>query len=184
MSALPIEEPYTIDYIESLPPGERAELIDGKLYSMAAPSVIHQRLIMNLSAALHSFIRSNGGKCEVFPAPFAVYLDGLEDRYNYLEPDISVICDPSRLENGKGCSGPPDMVIEIVSPSTAYLDRVLKLEKYRRSGVTEYWIVDPVSEKIDKYDFKAGQVISYSFSDPASVSIFGGQLEITLAALL
>lgn len=127
---------FTIDNIYALPDGQRAELIDGQIYNMAPPSAIHQELVMELSATLRNYIRSKQGKCKVYPAPFAVFLN--QDLYNYVEPDISVICDSGKI-NEKGCNGAPDLIIEIVSPSSQRMDYLTKLFKYRTSGVREYW---------------------------------------------
>lgn len=110
MEVLKQEEHYTIGDIYNLPEGERAELIDGHIYYMAPPSRTHQRLVSRLNQKIANYIEDNHGKCEVFPAPFAVFLD--EDDTTYVEPDISVICDPSKLDE-KGCHGAPDWVIEI-----------------------------------------------------------------------
>ncbi len=112
---LPNAKIYTTEDIYALPEGERAELIDGRLYNMAPPSRIHQEILMELSATLRDYIRKNAGNCKVYPAPFAVFLG--EDNKNYVEPDISVICDKNKLTD-KGCNGAPDFVIEIVSPGS------------------------------------------------------------------
>ena len=85
------------------------------------------------------YIRKNNGECEVFPAPFAVFLN--DDDMNYVEPDISVICDKNKISD-KGCQGAPDWVIEIISPSSMAMDYFTKLFQYQKSGVREYWIVD------------------------------------------
>lgn len=74
MGAIREEEIYTIDDIYSLPEGERAELIDGQIFYMALPTTNHQRLVSYLSTEINLFIRQNNGECEVFPAPFAVFL--------------------------------------------------------------------------------------------------------------
>lgn len=92
MEAFRKEESYTIDDIYALPDGERAELIDGKIYYMAPPNTRHQRLVMDLSYQIKDYIRRNKGECEVFPAPFTVFLNK-----NYVEPDISVICDKNKI---------------------------------------------------------------------------------------
>lgn len=105
---LPKEELYTIGDIYSLPEGERAELIDGQIYDMAPPSRHHQEISMELSTAIQSYIRSKKGNCRVYAAPFAVQLD--EDSHTYVEPDISVICDPKKLDE-RGCKGAPDWII-------------------------------------------------------------------------
>lgn len=92
---LPKSNTYTIDDIYALPEGQRAELIDGQIYDMAPPSPMHQELVMELSATLRDYIKKNGGPGKVCPAPFAVFLN--EDDRNYVEPDISVICDSSKV---------------------------------------------------------------------------------------
>lgn len=84
------EDIYTIKDIYALPAGERAELIEGKIYDMAPPSAAHQRILIALSTAIYNYIDSNKGSCGVYLAPFAVFLN--EDDKNYVEPDISVIC--------------------------------------------------------------------------------------------
>ena len=94
------EKVYTIDDIYALPEGERAELIDGHIYYMAPPNRTHQKISMELSARILEYIRSHKGKCEVYAAPFAVYLD--DTTGTYVEPDISVICDPDKLDD-QGC---------------------------------------------------------------------------------
>lgn len=162
----------TTEYIESLPEGKRAELIDGHVYYMAAPSTFHQELVHQISWTIENYIRKNQGNCKVFPAPFAVYIN--DDKYSYLEPDISVICNPDKLDE-KGCHGAPDWVIEVVSPSSRAIDYILKLFKYHAAGVREYWIVDPSSRQVITYSFdepeNAGQ---YLFSDDIPVSIYPG----------
>ena len=132
------EKVYTIDDIYALPDGERAELIDGQIYYMAPPSRTHQKISWRLHQIIGNYIDSKGGQCEVYAAPFAVFLS--EDDINYIEPDISVICDTSKLDE-KGCHGAPDWIIEVVSPSSKRMDYYTKLFKYRTAGVKEYWIV-------------------------------------------
>ena len=175
MITLKQELPHTIEEIEALPEGERAELINGEIYYMSSPSVTHQRIVMNLSAAIHSYIRNNKGKCEVFPSPFAVYLFGIQDDTNYLEPDIVVVCDPEKTANEKGCDGAPDFVIEVVSPSTASRDYLYKLNQYQMAGVKEYWIVNPDIRSVTRYDFanKDGSN-AFSFNDAVPCLTFPG----------
>ena len=97
-----IDNLYTIDYIYSLPDGERAELIDGQIYQIQLPSRTHQRLLSKLIFLISNYIDSHSGSCEVYPAPFAVFLNN--DEHTYVEPDISVICDKHKLDE-KGCHG-------------------------------------------------------------------------------
>lgn len=99
---LPKNDFYTIADIYALPDGKRAELIDGHIYDMAPPSPFHQELVMELSATIRDYIKKNKGNCKVYIAPFAVFLN--QDEYNYVEPDISVICDLNKI-NDKGCNG-------------------------------------------------------------------------------
>lgn len=139
----PQQENYTIDDIYALTEGTRAELIDGQIYYMAPPGRRHQKIAGKLFAAIAHYIDSKGGSCEPYIAPFAVFLN--EDDRNYVEPDISVICDTSKLTD-KGCDGAPDWIIEIVSPGSRRMDYFIKLFKYRTAGVHEYWIVDPAKK--------------------------------------
>ncbi|MCD7744795.1 MAG: Uma2 family endonuclease [Lachnospiraceae bacterium] len=180
MSAQPQEKMYTIDDIEALPEGHRAELIDGVIYDMATPSRQHQRISMSLSTAINNYISSKKGNCEVYAAPFAVYLN--QDDYNYFEPDITVVCDPSKLDD-KGCQGAPDWVIEIVSPSSRSMDYIKKMFKYSTAGVREYWIVDPEKDSVTVYDFKGKSGGSYTISDKVPVGIYDGDLQIDFSAL-
>lgn len=171
MDALRKEDIYTIEDIYALPDGERAELIDGKIYYMAPPNTKHQRLVSDLHYQIKDFIKRNNGECEVFPAPFAVFLNG--DDINYVEPDISVICDKDKITD-KGCHGAPDWVIEIVSPGNKPMDYFTKLFKYRAAGVREYWIVDPSKERITVYSFERETMEEYSFGEDVSVGIYEG----------
>ena len=171
MEALKKEKFYTINDIYALPEGERAELIDGQIYYMAPPSTKHQRLLNFINTEINLYIRKNNGGCEVFPSPFAVFLN--TDDETYVEPDISVICDKNKLTD-RGCSGSPDWVIEIVSPSSKYMDYFTKLFKYRNAGVREYWIVDPMKEHITVYFFEEESVEEYSFGEEVPVGIYEG----------
>ena len=163
------EEFYTTDYIYSLRQGERAELIDGIIYSEAPPSPKHQSIVLELATIINNYIKSKGGSCKVFIAPYAVILD--KDDYNHLEPDISVICDTSKLTD-RGCEGAPDWIIEVVSPSSRQKDYYTKLLKYRKSGVREYWIVDPEKGRITVHNFEGEDITYYTFSETVKASIF------------
>lgn len=160
---------HTIDEIYNLPDGQRAELIDGELYIMAAPGTKHQRLVMALSNSIYNYIRQRGGACEVFPAPFAVFLNA--DNEIYVEPDVSVVCDKSKLTD-KGCDGAPDWIIEVVSPSSRAMDYYRKLISYQKAGVREYWIADPEKKRVIVYDFAHEEVYDYAFSDKVKSMIF------------
>jgi Uma2 family endonuclease len=125
----------------------RCEIMDGELFMMSSPATEHQRINRNLFLQLADYL--NGKTCEAFFAPFAVRLNPERDLSDdtVLEPDIVVVCDPSKLDK-RGCNGPPDLIIEILSPSTARYDRFAKLHKYQEAGVREYWIVDPETKTV------------------------------------
>ena len=165
----PIRRNCTIADIEALPEGQRAELIDGQMYMMASPSLNHQKLLMWLSVEIYNFIKTHNGKCEVLPAPFGVFIK--KDDRNYFEPDISVICDPDKLDQ-KGCHGAPDWVIEIVSPSSRRMDYMRKLPVYQKAGVREYWIVD--------YDKQIISVHLLQEMDEAKVYHWGDKIKTTI----
>lgn len=171
MDILKKEELYTIEDIYALPNGERAELIDGKIYYMAPPNTRHQALVMDLSYQIKDYIRHNNGECSVFPAPFAVFLN--ENNKNYVEPDISVICDKNKITD-KGCNGAPDWVIEIVSLGSKQMDYYKKLFQYRTAGVREYWVVDPERELVTIYNFEKDSMEEYSFDKEIPVGIYEG----------
>lgn len=163
------ENIYTTDDIYALPDGERAELIDGQIYYMAPPSRKHQRITTELCIIIGNYIKSNNGSCEVDISPFAVFLSG--DDKNYVEPDISVICDKAKLTD-KGCLGAPDWIIEVVSPSSRRMDYSIKLFKYRTAGVREYWIVDPEKNRITVYNLEHEDINEYSFTDTVKAGIY------------
>lgn len=163
---------YTEDDYYNLPENIRAELIDGRLiYNQAAPSRIHQTILMELSGTIRDYIRSQKGPCRVYPAPFAVKL--FDDGKNIVEPDISVICDRRKLTD-RGCTGAPDWIIEIVSPSSRTMDYYSKLFKYRTAGVREYWIVDPERNLTTVYDFQNDRADNYTFADDIPAGIYPG----------
>ena len=166
---LPKESLYTIEDIYALPEGTRAELIDGQIYYMAPPSRKHQQILLSLSRLIADYIDAKGGSCEVDIAPFAVFLN--KNDKNYVEPDISVICDRNKL-NDKGCVGAPDWIIEIVSPGSRRMDYFTKLFKYRTAGVREYWLVDPDKNRILVYNFESEDTGEYAFSESIKVGIY------------
>ena len=178
---IPQERIYTSEDYWNLPEGQRAELIDGKLYAMTPPNRIHQELLMELSATIYHYIKKKDGACKIYPAPFAVNLNA--DNKIWVEPDISVICDKSKL-TPKGCEGAPDWIVEILSPSSIRTDCAVKLFKYRTAQVREYWIVNPMKEIVQTYFFDGEEDANiYSFDDEIPVYIFDG-LSIKISDLL
>ena len=177
--ALPAEKKETIftyaDYL-TWDEDERIELIDGEAVMMAPPSTSHQIISMEISRQLANFLE--GKKCLAIPAPFAVRLferegDPPANVRTVVEPDISVICDTSKLDE-KGCHGAPDWVIEIVSPSSRSMDYFTKLFKYRTAGVREYWVVDPHRKTVTVYQFEQDQMNEYAFGESVPVGIYEG----------
>lgn len=167
--ALADERIYTIEDIYKLPEGQRAEIIDGQIYMMAPPSRQHQEIAGELFGTIREYIKKNKGQCKPYIAPFAVFLN--EDDINYVEPDISVICDTNKL-NDKGCIGAPDWIIEIVSPGSQRMDYMTKLFKYRTAGVREYWIVDKAKNRITVYNFSNDDMQEYTFNDAVKAGIY------------
>ena len=176
--ALAQEKRYTVDDIYNLPEGVRAELIDGEMYMMAPPGRIHQDILGYLYRKIADYIDSKKGICNVYLASFAVFLNN--DDKTYVEPDISVICDKSKLDD-RGCNGAPDWVIEIVSPSSRPRDYLIKLVKYQTAGVKEYWIVDPMKKLVIVYRFDADEYSTpYTFTDEIPVGIYDGDLKLRI----
>ena len=164
-AAVPVR--HTIEEIYALPDGVRAELIDGQIYYMASPTRIHQDIIGELYLSIANHIRARGGRCKVYLSPFAVFLFG--DDSTYVEPDLIVVCDPDKVEE-RGCVGAPDWVMEVISPSSSRMDRILKLGKYREAGVREYWTIDPKNRMVTVYlfdpaDEEKEQAEAFSFED-------------------
>ncbi|MCI8731341.1 MAG: Uma2 family endonuclease [Lachnospiraceae bacterium] len=172
MSQALAESPiFTEDDYYNLPENIRAELIDGQFYNMSAPSRIHQEILMELSGTIRDYIRTKKGPCKIYPAPFAVKL--FDRDTTIVEPDITVVCDQNKLTD-RGCSGAPDWVIEIISPSTASHDYIRKLKLYSDAGVREYWIVNPLTQTVLVYFFEFNdlKVQPYTFQESIKPNIF------------
>jgi len=125
---------------------ERIELINGEIWDMSpAPTTKHQKISLLITLEIGSFLK--GKPCDLFAAPFDVRFvkdkkQQDQDIFITLQPDLSVICDKSKIDE-KGCLGSPDLIVEILSPSTGYKDETQKLTIYEEYGVREYWIVNP-----------------------------------------
>lgn len=164
----------------------RMEIIDGVPYLQAAPTRLHQEILSELHRQIANYLVNK--ECRVYPSPFHVVLN-LEndiqdesDRENVVEPDLTIVCDLAKLDE-RGCKGTPDMVIEIISPSTARKDKIEKFMKYEEAGVNEYWIVEPEVKVVSIFtlqqDGRFGRPDLYSEKDQARVSLFE-DLEIDL----
>lgn len=164
------------DYL-TWPEDERWEISDGIAYMQAAPSPIHQEILVGLLVQLHHYF--SGDLCKVYPAPFCVRLikddeKKSEDIKNVVEPDITIVCDKSKIDE-TGCNGAPDMIIEIISPSSIKMDRFIKFNSYEKAGVKEYWIVEPGGKLVSVFvlqdDQRYGRPETYTEADKIKVSI-------------
>ena len=178
--ALPAEKArYTFADVLACEEDERIEIIGGEAVMMAPPARSHQKVSGEIFRQLANYLE--GKKCEVYHAPFGVRLfeqdgDGPEDVDTVVEPDISVICDKSKLDQ-YGCKGAPDMVVEILSPSMRRHDRLVKLGLYQRAGVREYWIVSPEEKAVQVLLLEDGKLLpheDYGQDDVAKVNVLDG----------
>ena len=167
--ALPAEkERYTFADVLTWPDDERAELIDGEVVLMApAPSRGHQEISGEVFRQLANYLE--GKKCKVYHAPFDVRLfekdgDTPEDVDTVVEPDITIVCDHSKLDD-RGCKGAPDMVVEILSPWTRRHDKFTKFNLYQKAGVREYWIVDPDGKYVQVFVLTDGYYTAVDFGE-------------------
>ena len=163
---------YTEEDYYNLPEDVRAELINGQIYYMSAPSRIHQEILAFIFKKIAYYIDQKRGDCKVYPAPFAVKLFE-DDNKTIAEPDISIICGLDKLTD-QGCTGAPDWIIEIISPSTSSHDYIRKLNLYSDAGVKEYWIVDPDRNRIFVYFLENAkfEVATYTLQDKIKVNIY------------
>lgn len=131
---------------------ERLELINGQIFKLfPTPSRKHQCISMNLSYLIANHIKNKS--CDIYTAPFDVRFptgNNDEETYTVVQPDISVICDKNKLDD-RGCVGAPDMIIEILSPSTGAKDATIKFDLYEEQGVKEYWMVYPGEHLLDVF---------------------------------
>lgn len=138
---------------------KRAEIINGEVFMVSAPSPRHQEISIRIERQLDNFLE--GKRCKFYHAPMDVRLfekdgDGPEDVDTVVQPDISVVCDSSKIDH-LGCKGAPDLVIEVLSPSTRRHDQLVKLNLYQQAGVREYWVVDPANTSIQVFLLEDGR---------------------------
>ena len=181
----PIEKnrKYTYGEIEKLSDTEIWELLDGVPYLQARPSMPHQMSLGELHFLFKTFLK--GKPCQVI-LESAVWLDlkpneKRKNSINYVVPDLLVVCDQDKIQD-KGIYGVPDLIIEILSPSTAGVDIIQKYNKYLKAGVKEYWIVDPLNQVIRAFVLDNNKYLEtvYDRESKIPVSIFNGELEINL----
>jgi len=168
---------YTYQDYQSFGENIRCEIINGVIYDMTpAPLRKHQEISGELFARFHNYLK--GKPCRVYHAPFDVLLpeqkEKSEEATTVVQPDLTVICDKSKLDD-RGCIGAPDLVIEIISKSTAAKDFGIKLSLYEKVGVKEYWVVQPDLELVLVYTLvngAYGRNASYSKENSVQVGIF------------
>ena len=167
-------ERYTYADYASWDDESRYELIDGKAYMMSSPTATHQRIIGRFFLQLSALLA--GKQCEVFIAPFDVCLYAKGDGDDtVVQPDLIVVCDKSKIEKSR-CNGAPDLIIEVISPSTSRFDRITKLNKYLQAGVREYWIADPDDKAVAAHTLENGKYVisAHEGSETVSVNVLDG----------
>ncbi|MBB6451042.1 Uma2 family endonuclease [Geomicrobium halophilum] len=156
----------------------RCEAFDGVIVKMTpSPTPGHQEIQLELSVEFGTFLR--GKECKLFTAPLDVCLFATsetpnEEIKNWVQPDLMIVCDPKKIEE-KRIIGAPDLVIEILSPATARIDRLTKYHKYEEAGVKEYWVVDPHHETVEVFvlqDQSFERTNVFTKSDAVKVSLF------------
>ena len=155
---------------------ERYEYIDGEIYLLASPKVVHQKILSNLHVIFHNWF--TGKKCQAFFAPFDITLLRDPENINVVQPDLMVICDLEEKINERGYyMGVPALVVEVISEGTRSKDFVRKLDLYMDTGVREYWIINPLNGEITVYSFDEGNIqqnTTYKHKETACSVYFAG----------
>ena len=163
------DEKYTYADYAGWDDDERWELIDGLAWLMApGPYEPHQGVSSDLVWQLSDFLR--GKPCKLRHAPYDVRLNADGEDDTVVQPDIVVICDASKMKKD-GCAGAPDLVIEILSPSSVRHDTHRKFLAYKKAGVAEYWIVDPYSKTVQTHILNSGEYITHVYADADEVPV-------------
>ena len=173
---------YTAEDYYGLPDDQNCELIDGVLYDMSGPDFNHQTAVEFIGDVLRNHVKKNGRPCLVRAVAQDIKVS--KDNRTIVQPDVFVLCDRSKITR-QWISGAPDLVVEVLSKSTRKKDCTVKLDKYRDSGVREYWIVDLEDELVRVYDFKKNEYfpVTYDFTQSVPVAIWDGKCRVDLAQL-
>ncbi len=170
---------YTLEDYYALPDEYRAELIDGVYYDMAAPSLLHQTVCMEVGYIIQKYLKENGEKRRVFIAPVDVQLD--EDERTMVQPDLLIVNGKNKIRD-RCIFGAPEFIMEVLSPSSEKKDAFVKLMKYQNAGVREYWMVDVCRGRIATYFFEEDVMpVFYEIKDTVPVKSCGDGLEINFA---
>lgn len=182
-AAYTCEDPFRVTYQEYLRITKdsinRYEYIYGVIYLLASPTFSHQNISSEIYLKLSEYLSDK--KCKPIYAPFDVTIE-VDEEKNIVQPDIVVICDHENIDEKGKYHGTPSMVIEILSPSTRSKDMTVKLDLYMRSGIKEYWVVNPEAEKVDVFSFSDSEISktsTYRFNEKIVSLIYNG-LEIKL----
>jgi len=161
---------YTYDdYIKwDTPEYEKWELFDGVPVLMATPAMPHNLVVSSMLIILGSYLR--GKKCNIFSSNLAVNIDNKTTKNNVFIPDLVIVCDRGKFDE-KACIGAPDLVIEVLSPSTEKRDKTIKFEKFEQEGVPEYWIIDPKKKLVLVYILTNGKYIVHLYTEKDTVKV-------------
>jgi len=149
---------------------ERYQLINGEVYQMASPSVVHQAISRELLTQFNNWLK--GKPCQVFAAPLDVRLFPKKDKSDktVVQPDLLVVCDKDKIAKNS-INGAPDLIIEIASPSNTPSELFLKYQYYLKAGVREYWVIDPEMKKVQVHLYGNGRYDSALFEDNATIPV-------------
>lgn len=134
----------------------RYELIDGRIYNLPCPNFDHQEITSELIGIFRRWFK--GKKCRALAAPFDITLVKSEDNINVVQPDIVVICDTENIDDKRKYNGVPTLVVEVLSKSTRSKDMIIKLNLYMKTGIREYWVVDPISQLVQIFHFNDSNI--------------------------
>lgn len=163
---------------------ERYEYIDGEIYLLASPKVIHQKILSELHFVFYNWFQ--GKKCRPMFAPFDITLKRNAENINVVQPDLMVICDLEENLNEKDYyMGVPALVVEIISETTRNKDFIKKLDLYMSTGVKEYWIINPLNREVSVYLFEANNISQNATykNDESAVSYYFTGLEVSLGEI-
>lgn len=167
---------------------QRYELIDGEVYLLVSPSFVHQVVVNEIAWHFTNYFK--GKSCRVLTTPFDVHLYGYATKFeedpNVVQPDIVVVCDLDKVTADKKYEGIPSLLVEVLSPSSKGKDMTIKLNLYKKSGIAEFWVVDPEAKQIAQYEFSSEKEVqslkTFEQGDSITSTTFAG-LSIPLAEI-